>query len=238
MNPASSDKSKIEQRRLYGRRSGKKLRPSRQALFETLLPRLRIDVAGQVTGSLDPTSLFDPQIGEVWLEIGFGGGEHLIAQAEANPNIGIIGCEPFTEGIGKVLAEIAQKNITNIRLYDDDARFLLDVLEPACLTRLFLLFPDPWPKKRHNKRRFVNDETVAQVARVLVIGGAWRMATDIMDYARWMLTYMTKSSDFVWTAEDASDWRRRPDDWTETRYEQKARAQGRNAVYLTFLRTK
>jgi tRNA (guanine-N7-)-methyltransferase len=212
------------------------MRAGRQALFDDLLPKVKIDIGAEGTGNLNPRSLFDFPIDDVWLEIGFGGGEHLVAQAAANPNVGLMGCEPFVDGVGKVLAEIDRHNIRNIRLYDDDARFLLDALADQCLDQAFLLYPDPWPKKRHNKRRFVNEETIQQMARVIKPGGIWLMATDIMDYARWMLVHMIKSDSFTWTAGGVTDWQTPPDQWPGTRYEQKAIEQGRRPVYLTFRR--
>jgi tRNA (guanine-N7-)-methyltransferase len=212
------------------------MRAGRQALFDDLLPKIKVDVETALPGQLKPNNLFDTNVDEVWLEVGFGGGEHLIARAVANPNVGLIGCEPFVDGIGKVLADVDRREIRNIRLYDDDARFLLDVLSDQSVDRAFLLYPDPWPKKRHNKRRFVNEETIAQLARVMKPGGIWLMATDIQDYARWMLSYMTKSQQFDWTAGSASDWRVPPENWPGTRYEQKAMEQGRQPIYLTFQR--
>jgi len=213
------------------------MRAGRQALFEGLLPKIKINTGVVGTGSLDPCSLYKFPVDEVWLEIGFGGGEHLVAQAVDNPNVALMGCEPFVDGVGKVLAEIERGNIRNIRIYDDDARFLLDALEGQCLDRVFLLYPDPWPKKRHHKRRFVNEETIRQMARVIKPGGIWLMATDIMDYARWMLAHMEKTENFSWMAECSSDWQFPPDRWPGTRYEQKAMEQGRHPVYLRFQRS-
>ncbi len=229
-----SNKNQTDELRLYGRRRGKKLRLRRQQLIDRLLPGLSVEPEALAAGSLDPQSLFDISIQAIWLEIGFGGGEHLLQQAIAHPDIGFIGCEPFIDGVAKVVAEIDRLQLRNIRLYADDARKLLPVLAPDCLNRVVLLFPDPWPKKRHNKRRFVNRQNVEAVARVLRPGGEWCMATDVMDYARCMLLQLTSAPDFHWTAEGPRDWRRRSLDWPATRYEEKALAGGRCPVYLRF----
>ena len=222
----------IERRILYGRRHGKKLRPRRQALIEQLLPDLRIALRPE----LDPVTLFDHAPRAVWLEVGFGGGEHLAAQARIRPDVGLIGCEPFVNGLASLLARIDDSGLANIRVHDDDARLLLDCLADASIQRMFLLFPDPWPKARHHKRRFVNPATLDACARILADGAELRIATDDRGYCRWMLEHLARHHAFTWTARRPSDWRERPDDWPATRYEAKARSQGRAPVYLRYRR--
>lgn len=221
-------------RLLYGRRQGHKLRKGQQRLMDTLLPEIRVDI-----GALDrtaPGDLFDPPRDRVWVEIGFGSGEHLIRQATNNPEVGFIGCEPFINGVASLLRQIEDHAASNVLVYDDDARDLLEVLPDACVERLFLLYPDPWPKLRHNKRRFVSPENLDRLARVLVDGGEFRFASDIPDYVRWTLEHVHRHGAFGWTARSPRDWRDRPDDWPETRYERKALDAGRVPAYLTFSR--
>ncbi len=220
-------------RRLHGRRHGKKLKPGRRRLVETLLPRLRVplDAAG------DPAALFASPPADLWLEIGFGGGEHLAAQARLRPDVGFIGCEPFLNGVSRLLAEIeADSRLANIRLFDDDARRLLDVLPDACLGRVFLLFPDPWPKARHAKRRFINPDNLTQLAGVMADRAELRMASDHMGLIAWSLEQVARHPDFTWTARRPADWRCRPADAVETRYEAKALENGDGCVYLAWAR--
>jgi tRNA (guanine-N7-)-methyltransferase len=202
-------------------------------LFETLLPRLSIDLTPPPPSDL--RALFD-QVGAVRLESGFGGGEHLVAEAERNPNTGFIGIEPFVNGMAKILGAIADRGLTNIRLHHGDASDVLAWLPDASLTRFDLLYPDPWPKRRHWKRRFVQDGSIAQIARILRPGGELRFATDWPDYAGWTLCHFARSPDFAWTAECADDWRLPWQDFTSTRYEAKARREGRGSCYLIFRR--
>ncbi len=219
-------------RRFHGRRQGKRLKPGRRRLIDELLPRLRVPLAA----AADPPRLFPDPPAEVWLEIGFGGGEHLAAQARTRADVGLIGCEPFINGVARLLSEIEAAGLTNIRLFDDDARLLLDALPDACLGRVFLLFPDPWPKARHHKRRFVNPRNLDRLARVTADGAEIRIATDHMGLAAWTLEQVGRHPAFAWTARRPDDWRRRPADATETRYESKALRDGRRRVYLTFRR--
>jgi len=226
-------------RTLYGRRRGKPLRLGRRAALDSLLPALQVNPADHGAGALDPRVLFQATAGGVrgvWLEIGFGAGEHLAAMARAYPDIGFIGCEPFINGVARLLVEIEQGGLDNIRIVVDDAGLLLDCLTAGSIGRSFLLFPDPWPKRRHNKRRFVGARNITAMARVLTDGALWRMATDHRDYCRWMLDHMTTAADFDWLARRPGDWRLRPEDWPPTRYEGKGIAAGRPPVFLSFKR--
>jgi tRNA (guanine-N7-)-methyltransferase len=220
-------------RAFFGRRKGHALRPRQSALFETLLPRLALDLSRAPPA--DPRTLFDG-VEDVRLEIGFGGGEHLAAEAERNPGTGFIGAEPFVNGMAKVLALIEQRGLRNVRLHHGDASELLGWLPPASLAGVDLIYPDPWPKRRHWKRRFVQDDSVAAVARILQPDGEFRFATDIADYAAWTLVRFMRSPDFVWTAEQASDWRQPWPGFSGTRYEAKAKREGRAPCYLGFRR--
>jgi tRNA (guanine-N7-)-methyltransferase len=246
-------------RRHFGRRKGWKLRARQSGLVETLLPHLLIEPKP----GLDPHAYFalnspppcgeaearsasaSPQGGgeeavvpprDVWLEIGFGGGEHLAAQAEANPDIGIIGAEPFVAGLAKLLGKIEDQGLTNIRLYPEDARDVLNALPDKSLGKIFILFPDPWPKTRHHKRRFIQMEMLDELARVMREGAELRFASDAGDYVSWALERFLAHPEFEWTANGPDDWNARPEDWIETRYEAKALKAGRRPAYLRFLR--
>ena len=223
---------------LYGRRRGHKLRPGQQNLVNVLLPHLRVPL--EAGARIDPTNLFegetDSDAPDLWLEIGFGGGEHLADQAEANPDTAFIGCEPFENGVASLLSYIENRGLRNVRIHDDDARDLIHALPRASVSKAFLLFPDPWPKGRHAKRRFVSQENLSALANVLRDGAEFRVATDHVIYCRWALRQLLKHPDFDWQAEQASDWNVRPGDWPATRYEQKAVVQGRKPVYFRFLR--
>jgi tRNA (guanine-N7-)-methyltransferase len=223
------------QRLIFGRRKGHRLRPGRRRLLDEVLPKLQVNLPQR--GPLDPASLFAHRPGRIWLEIGFGGGEHLAAQAGAHPEIGLIGCEPFINGVARLLALIEAHGLTNVRLFTDDARLLMQALPGACLERIFVLFPDPWPKTRHHKRRIVNSGTAAELARLLQPGGELRLATDDLGYARAMLLALRGHPGLQWQVRRPSDWRERPPDWPMTRYESKALAAGRTCVYLRFQRT-
>lgn len=222
------------QRLIYGRRKGHRLRPGRQRLLEELLPKLQVNLPEG--GPLEPASLFAHRPERVWLEIGFGGGEHLAAQAAAHPEVGLIGCEPFISGVARLLSLIETQGLTNIRLFTDDARLLMQAFPDGCLERIFVLFPDPWPKTRHRKRRIVNPQTAAEFVRLLRVGGEVRLGTDDMGYARAMLLSLRARPQLQWQARRPADWRRRPPDWPITRYEGKALAAGQACVYLRFVR--
>jgi tRNA (guanine-N7-)-methyltransferase len=221
------------QRLIYGRRQGHRLRPGRQRQLAERLPELRLNLPE--TGRLEPARLF-PDRERLWLEIGFGAGEHLAAQAAAHPEVGLIGCEPYLAGVARLLATTEREGLDNLRVVVDDARLLLRALPDACLERVFVLFPDPWPKTRHHKRRIVNPGTVAELARVLAPGGELRLATDDTGYARAMLLALATRPELVWQAERPADWRARPIGWPATRYERKALAAGRGCTYLRYRR--
>jgi tRNA (guanine-N7-)-methyltransferase len=218
----------------FGRRKGHKLRLHQADLIEHLLPRLALDISGP--GPNDLTEPFDRPLDGVRLEIGFGGGEHLVAEALAFPGLGFIGCEPYVNGMAKILAQIEAHNIGNIRLFAGDAAELLAWAPPRSLTRIDLIHPDPWPKRRHWKRRFVQDATVAAMARILKPGGEFRFVSDIADYCAWTLAHLARSPDFTWMAERAADWRLPWPGYTMTRYGRKAEREGRKAAYLRFRR--
>ena len=219
----------------YGRRKGHKIRPARQALVDTLLPRLSAGL--RQTETVDVKGLFDTPPKDLWMEIGFGAGEHLAHQATQFPNIGLIGVEPYVNGVAALLATIKADSLENIRLFNDDVRLLLPRLPDGCLGRLFILFSDPWPKARHNRRRVFNTENLREFARTLRNGAVLRFASDDMSYVRQALETVQKSSDFYWRPTGPSDWRKRPIDAIETRYEAKARSHGRLPAYLTFIRS-
>jgi tRNA (guanine-N7-)-methyltransferase len=221
-------------RAFFGRRKGHKLRSRQAALIETALPRLAIDIDHPPPATL--AALFPLRVDEVALEIGFGGGENMVAQAIARPSTGIIGVEPFVNGMAKALAAIETAELRNIRLHFDDATGLIAWLPDASLARIDLIHPDPWPKRRHWKRRFVQDATVAQFARILRRDGDVRFVTDIADYAAWTLRHFVRSPDFVWTAERADDWRKGWPDFAGTRYHAKAAREQRAPCFLNFRR--
>ncbi len=216
----------------FGRRKGKALRQGQAALIETLLPRLRVDPARLASGASADFKNCD----DVWLEIGFGGGEHLVSDAAQNPAVCFIGCEPFINGVAKLLAAINEKGLSNIRIHDGDALEVLKALPSQSVGRLNLLYPDPWPKLRQKKRRFVSPESLALIARVLRPGAEFRFATDIDDYSAWTLARVTASGCFEWTAREAADWKQPWAGWPGTRYEAKAIRENRTPAYLTFVR--
>jgi tRNA (guanine-N7-)-methyltransferase len=218
---------------LYGRRRGRKLRARHAALLSTVLPCVSLDASRPIP---DPACLFSDRPSALWLEIGFGGGEHLAAQAQAHPDIGYIGCEAFLNGIAKALALIEAGQLRNVRLHNGDARAVIEALPGEALDGAYLLYPDPWPKRRHHRRRFLSDEILNRLARVMRPGAELRFATDIDSNAGWSLACVLRSPDFAWAAGGHRDWQRPWDGWTGTRYEAKALRDGRRPVYLTFLR--
>lgn len=217
---------------VFGRRMGRRLRVGQTALMRDALPQVEIPAEG----ALDPKSLF-PASDDVRLEIGFGGGEHLADHAARRPHSGFIGCEPFRNGVAKFLEAAEARGLTNVRVWSGDAGLLIDRLPAGCLAGADIFYPDPWPKRRQRKRRFVSDDTLQRLARVLAPGALLRFATDIDDYAGWTLARIARSPHFTWMASKADDWRLPYADWPSTRYEAKAIREGRRPVYLTFPRT-
>jgi tRNA (guanine-N7-)-methyltransferase len=218
-------------RQIHGRRVGRPLTASQTSLLATDLPALRLDLSQPAPPSLG--TLFSVPVDDIWLEIGFGAGGHLLWQAEANPQIGFMGCEPFLNGVFKAVRGVRQAGLRNVRLYDDDARQLLDWLPDGCLGRVFVLFPDPWPKKRHHKRRLLRPGGLAKLARVMRPGAELRFATDIEDYARMVLEGIGASADF---RSRPGLLAARPADWPLTRYAEKALAAGRECRFFVFER--
>lgn len=237
----SDEESAAASRRLiFGRRRGRKFSPARETAFADWLPRLRIALPAKDGDVLDPAALFAQPMREYWVEVGFGDGQHLFALAEANPDVGFLGVEPYEPGVAKLVSRIAARveagGPDNIRILTDDARLLLKALPDRSIARGFTLFPDPWPKKRHQWRRIVNAETLQQWARLIPPGGALRLATDVPDYQRWMLRHILAEPRFDWLAETSADWLRRPADWPASKYEQKAIAAGRTPHYYRLRR--
>jgi tRNA (guanine-N7-)-methyltransferase len=210
--------------RSYGRRRGRKPSARQAALLTDTLPRFAVD----------PAAL--PEASATWLEIGFGGGEHLLSQARRNPDALLIGCEPYEDGVIKVLSAVEAEGLKNVRVHMGDVRDVLRQLAPGTLDRAFILFPDPWPKRKHRKRRLVNSSLLDLLARVLRPNAELRIATDIGDYARTMLEAFQAEPRFLWQAESPDDWRMRPADWVETKYESKAAQAGRRRYYFRFLK--
>lgn len=230
-----SDEADGPRRTVHGRRRGRPLRKGRAAALETTLPvhQIALPAAG---GQLDLQGLFGRRTAETWLEIGFGGGEHLATLAARHRDISFMGCEPFINGMASLLVAIERERLDNVRILMDDARLLLAALPDRSLDRVHILFPDPWPKKRHNRRRIVSPAVLDQLARTMKPGAMLRLATDHEDYGVWMLRHLLDRPDFRWTAARADDWRIRPAEEPETRYEAKALAKGLKPIYLTFRR--
>jgi len=218
----------------FGRRKGKPLSPRRTALMDEHLPKLSVPLDRPAPEDLK--ALFAADVSQVWLEVGFGGGEHLLHRAKENPDVGIIGIEPFVGSMAKAVTGVVEHGLQNVCLYDDDAVNVLDWLRPASLDLAYQLYPDPWPKKRHWKRRFVNRENLDRYARALKPGAQFRFASDIDTYVDWTLKHCRDHDAFEWTAETARDWRAPWPNWPGTRYEAKALREGRVPRYLTFRR--
>lgn len=223
------------QRNFFGRRKGHALKARQAELFDDLLPQLGLDLTKPAPADL--ASLFPDKRDGLRLEIGFGGAEHMIAQALAHPTCGFIGADGFLNAVGKALVAIEDNDLTNVRLFHGDASELLDWLPDAVFSRIDLLYPDPWPKRRNWKRRFIQDDNLTRLARVLKPGGELRFATDIDSYKNYALVRVLRSPDFNWTAECADDWRKPWDGWTRTRYEAKAIREGRTPGYFIFRKT-
>lgn len=235
MSGADESSAPPPRRRVYGRSKGRPLRPTLATLVESRLPELRLALP-PAGGRLDPAGLFDSAKRACWLEIGFGGGEHLAWQAAQHPDVGLIGAEVYLNGVATAVRALAGQGARNVRLHHGDARALLDCLPEASLERVFILFPDPWPKARHHKRRMVQDWSLRRIAALLVDGGELRLATDDEPYLAWMLRHAAARPELEWLARQADDWRLRPADWPPTRYEQKAIQQGRKPTFLRYRR--
>jgi len=221
-----------EPRAFFGRRSGKTLHAGQKAVIDGLLPALEI----ALTDRIEPKALF-PNTSRIAIEIGYGGGEHLARQAAENPDTGFIGCEVFTGGIGKMVHAIAAQDLSNVRLFTDDALKLLMALPDRSIDEIYLLYPDPWPKTRHHKRRFVSPATLAEVARVLKPGAWFRFATDIEDYANWTLAHVLRAAGLAFIPGETGSWHLPYPGWQPTRYEIKARREGRlRSFYFSFVR--
>lgn len=216
----------------FGRRKGKPLRERQVQHLETLLPELKVDLS--TPAPADITTLYDFTPARMRLEIGFGGGEHLIHRAVEQPATGFIGVEPFVNSMAKLVGRVEETGAKNVRLYDDDATVLLDWLPAASIDQIDLLYPDPWPKKKHWKRRFVSQVNLDRFARVLKPGGLFCFASDIDTYVNWTLIHCRDHGGFQWQAEQSSDWLTPFAGWPGTRYENKARREGRSSAYLTF----
>ena len=223
-------------RTLYGRRKGKKLRLHQSELLASVLPTLAIEVSTTIE---HPTALFAFAPQAVRIEIGFGGAEHLVHEASRHPQIGYIGCEPFVNGVAKLLAQIEDRQIANVRAHHGDAREILVKLPDGSIDRIDVLYPDPWPKWRQRKRRFLSSRNIAEIGRVLRTGGVLRFATDIDDYAGWVLSRLIRTPGWLWAEGqlEGRNWTDAWADWPGTRYEAKAFREGRSPVYLTFTKT-
>ena len=234
------------QPKFYGRRQGRKIRKAKSGLLDRFLPRIAISDTAPVT-----KDMFGVPVDEIWLEIGFGNGEHLAGQALKHPHIGFIGAEVFKNGVANLLTLLTSikesgdmpeqitlppERVDNVRVWSEDVRLLFEHIPDGSLSRVFLLFPDPWPKKRHASRRFVNPDNLKEIARILKKGGIFRIATDHKVYKGWTLRRMAETPDFRWTAKTGNDWRYPPADWVETKYQRKAVAEGRRPIFLDFER--
>ncbi len=233
--------------KFYGRRQGRRIRKAKTTLLEEFLPKLKLDVSRLA----DKEKIFGTAVEKIFLEIGFGNGEHLAGQALKNPNIGFIGAEVFKNGVANLLTlltgikegdklpeniSILPERVDNIRVFDDDVRLLFSKLPDGFLDKVFVLFPDPWPKNRHANRRFINPENLKHLARLLKKGGVLRVATDHKVYKTWALRQLSSCPDFRWTATCGNDWKHAPQDWVETKYQRKAIREGRRPIFLDFER--
>ncbi|WP_032112669.1 tRNA (guanosine(46)-N7)-methyltransferase TrmB [Candidatus Paracaedibacter symbiosus] len=222
-----------EYRKIWGRRQSRPLKDYQKNLSTQLLPQLEVKIEPGVT--IDPLTLFSTPKADYHLEIGFGGGEHLAARALESPEVGFVGCEPFINGVASLLKHIDTKSIENVRIVVDDARLLLKGLPTACVNRIYILFPDPWHKKRHHKRRIVSDETIGDLSRILKTGGTLYLATDILNYAEWMQETLATRPEFSLEMGDRKSLTDRPTDWPEpTKYELKGVQAGRHASYMIY----
>jgi len=219
--------------RFYGRRKGKPLTPKRQQAYDEVLSLYEIKI-DKGNSKISPTSFFNFKSKEIWMEIGFGNGEHLVHQALRNPDVAFIGCEPFLNGVAALANAIKENNIKNITIWRDDARLLMNRLEPHSLDRLYILHADPWPKTRHHKRRFIQTEMLTQISGLLKNDAELRMATDHAGLAEWLIEKTYFHPNFKWQAQSAKDWQTPPDDWIDTRYCNKGKLKDHVQVYLNF----
>lgn len=226
------DTSLPQQRYIWGRRQSRPLKENQRQALADLWPEVSLALSEQ--SKINPPDLFNFPLTDLWVEIGFGGGEHLASQAALHPDIGFVGCEPFINGVASLVLQIQDHSLKNIRIVKDDARLLLARLPDQSVGRIFVLFPDPWPKQRHHKRRIIQDATVVTFGRILKRGGLLLMATDDAPYAQWMQNIMAQRSEFELVLDGRENVYERPQDWPITRYEQKGIAQGRLPVYLTY----
>jgi tRNA (guanine-N7-)-methyltransferase len=221
-----------QQRYVWGRRQSRPLKENQKEALANLWCEVALDLPQNTM--IDLSNLFTSSLEELWIEIGFGGGEHLAAQAALHSHVGFIGCEPFINGVASLVASIQEKSLKNIRIVKDDARLLIARLPNQSVGRIFVLFPDPWPKKRHNKRRIIQQESVSTFARILKPGGYLILATDDAEYAQWMQSIMAENPAFELQLSGRKNIYERPQDWPITRYEKKGIAQGRMPVYLVY----
>lgn len=222
------------ERSLYGRRFGRPMRHGRRDALENILPNVAVNLPA--TGQLEPKAAFGSDVSAVWLEIGAGNGEHAVWQAKRNPHVGLIAVEPFMNGVANLVAEADSASLPNIRVLADDVRLLLARLTPACIGRVFILFPDPWPKRRHWRRRIICPEVLDHLAAAMAPGAELRVGTDHASYLVWMLRVLRAHPAFKWQPVCADDWRKRPEDWPATRFEEKGLAAGRASTYLSLRR--
>lgn len=232
--------------KFYGRRQGRKIRKAKSGLLDRFLPQISLEKTPEINAEI-----FGRPVREIWLEIGFGNGEHIAGQALANPQTGFIGAEVFKNGVANLLTlitgikqntdmpeqiKLLPERSDNIRIWSDDVRLLFAKIPDGFLSKIFLLFPDPWPKKRHADRRFINPDNLKEIARILKKGGILRVATDHKIYKSWTLRRLHEDPNFRWTAKCSRDWRNPPSDWVETKYQRKAITEGRKPVFLDFER--
>jgi tRNA (guanine-N7-)-methyltransferase len=220
--------------KFYGRRKGKTIKQNRQAAYNLVMDWAKITLP-EGDGKIDPRSFFDFPVTEVWLEVGFGNGEQLLHQAMRNPTIGMIGCEPFLNGVSALCRDMKDNNVKNIRIFQDDARLLMARLADHSFTRAFVLNSDPWPKKRHHKRRFIQTETLDTLHRLLVKGSELRLSSDDPSLAAWQMEKPYNHPGYTWQARSAADWRNCPEDMINTRYQNKGIAAGRPVIFQRFL---
>ena len=211
------------------------MKPHQRILLDELLPSIEILPPRDVL-QLDPAKFFSSSVNQIWLEIGFGSGEHLVTQAINNPSVGFIGCEPYINGVARILTSISKLGLSNVRIFRDDARILLNALPDLSIARTFILFPDPWPKARHHKRRIVGPKTISALCRLMPKGAELRIATDDPSYKEWILRHILSCAGFEWRARRPQDWQVKLVDWPETRYEIKANAAGRQCSFFLFSR--